>query len=223
MKFTNTTSYGNRFLRRMLSFCCRELGFPIKLLRGANFCNRTYGTGVNGRAWLDEFRILIRIGPNTHYPRDRIGHRGVDLHYVDQLSAIVYVTGHEIQHLVNVQKGINDLLVANRDMEPHCVRMGKKCLLAFEANRECLLADWNRIPERMAASAPAIEVFNDATHEIIDEPSDLPAITQSLVARRAAKVVSDLARWERKLKLAKTKVKKLKRKAAYYAKRRKVT
>jgi hypothetical protein len=39
------------------------------------------------------------------------------------------------------------------------------------------------------------------------------------VERRAAKVTSDLDRWQRKLKLAQTKIRKLKQRAKYYERR----
>jgi ABC-type Fe3+-hydroxamate transport system substrate-binding protein len=66
-------------------------------------------------------------------------------------------------------------------------------LLAFRESRETLLADWLREkPQRPAKPKP------------------------SVVDRRAERAAELLAAWERRLKMAKTKVSKYRRKVNYY-------
>lgn len=69
---------------------------------------------------------------------------------------------------------------------------------------------------------PSLAVFADDRHEIIATASELPPAPKksldAIVKQRAEKAVRDLARWGRKLKLARTKVAKLKRKVKYYRK-----
>lgn len=196
MKLTNTTHLAPHFIRRMVSWCCREIDLPARSVKVATFCRRTYGTGCNGRAWYRS-EILVRVGPDRGYPI-QWDHRGVELVIPDQLAAIVCVTAHELQHLKNWHTpGMDAKLRADRDMEPHCVRIGKAVMLRFEEHRVELLAAWNKVPARQAADRGP----------------------RNIVAERAAKVTADLARWERKLKLARTKVAKLKQRVAYYAKR----
>lgn len=114
-----------------------------------------------------------------------------------------------MQHIINWVDGSHDALVRARDMEPHCDRAGRRVLAAFEADRERLLAEWNAEPLRAAAA-------------LAPEPNPEPqpaAPALSAAQRRAAKAATDLARWERKLKLAKTKVAKYRAKVKRYRKR----
>lgn len=68
-------------------------------------------------------------------------------------------------------------------------------LANFREKRESLMAEWSAEPTYVAADRPP---------------------KPSVVERRRAKAVADLSRWMRKLKLAQTKVKKLRQRVAYY-------
>jgi hypothetical protein len=87
-------------------------------------------------------------------------------------------------------------------------------LRKFQANRAALLAEWGYVEPAAAAVAEPAPA---------EQPQPEPAVARicksrrpSLTERRAAKVAADLARWQRKLKLAQTKVKKLRAKNRYY-------
>lgn len=192
MKLKNSTTLSDRFLRRMTGWVRAEVGLPAAKLRQANFTKtRRY---CRGRAWSSG-RILVRVNVNRTegYPLNW-HHRGVELNLPDALASLVYVTAHEVCHLLNWHvPGRDRELRQHRDLEPHCVRVGKRIMEMFLANREALLAKWNE-PGKERQIKPTVSVSE----------------------KRTAKAQADLDRWLRKLKLAQTKVKKLKVKVAYY-------
>src|ERR1039457_6442142 len=59
VKVQNSTDCNDTFLRRMVAWCCREIGLPVRWVRQARFTN--YSHTYRGRAWRSG-RILVRIG-----------------------------------------------------------------------------------------------------------------------------------------------------------------
>lgn len=194
MKLTNTSDFPDHFLRRMVGWCCRELLLPVKVVRQARFTKyRTWA--FRGRAWSSG-RILVRIGPEANpagvswYPLTRRypGRvRAPEYVLADRIEALVKVTAHELAHLERWQSGVG------RNCEGQVDSVALIVLNAFRKDREVLLAEWNREP---------------ASKEVPPKPS--------VREKNAAKVQADLLRWTRKLKLAQTKVRKLKVKAKRY-------
>jgi hypothetical protein len=161
-------------------------------------------------------RIVVSIGPefkarNVNGTRRDIpnwpwtdngqspGIKGIVRVMADRTEALINVTAHELRHLRAI---IDKEKTRRRDYYGSSERLteldAQKVLTKFRENRESLLA------ERSAG-----------------ESSDVP-VKKSLadvVAKRAAKAAADLARWERKLKLAKTKVSVYRRKVKYYERR----
>jgi hypothetical protein len=196
VRVTNTTGLKREFLRRMTVWCAKQIGLPLEKVAQADFRNRS-GFGARGTAWRSG-RIMVRFTKHTEgYPITRKNHRGTDLYFRDQLANVVYLTAHELTHLMNWHDGTDAQLRRERDLEPYCVRSGNRVMKLFEEQREELVAAWSAaIPARKAAKPP-----------------------KDPVALRAAKARLDLARWERKLKFAKTKVAKYRAKVKRYAKR----
>ena len=192
MKLKNTTTLSDSFLRRMTGWVRAEVGLPAAKLRQANFTKTL--RYFRGRAWSSG-RILVRIKVDQigGYPVNWT-HRGVELNIPDAVASLVYVTAHEVCHLLNWHvPGQDRELREHRDLEPHCVRIGKSVMTKFLTDREALLATWNEPGKEREGKS-----------------------TVSVSEKRAAKVQADLDRWLRKLKLAQTKVKKLKLKVGYY-------
>jgi len=84
--------------------------------------------------------------------------------------------------------------LTHRESEPE--RRSKDVLLAFVLNKDSILEKWNEPPKRASTAKKSKAEVNEE------------------VARK------NLARWETKLKLAKTKVAVYKKKVDYYDKRR---
>lgn len=191
MKLRNSTDYPNHFLRRMIGWCCRQIGLSQKHLRRVDVTNCT-GTH-RGRAWW--YEVLLRIGPASSFPSMPNRYGGFDYpSYGDRTEALIAIAGHELAHIEQNHRGQG----RRRDRERLCGIESMRCLNAFRADRERLMAEWGRKSERSAALS-------------VPKPS--------LIEQRAAKAAADLARWQRKLKLAQTKVRQYKQRVAYYAKK----
>lgn len=192
MKLRNSTSYQTWFLRRMVSWCCRELELPTSHVDAAQF---TRCAGIfRGRAWWygqTRGRILVRIcddQPNDFPYTGRRNSRSPEYTLADRTEAIVKVTAHELAHLT--------LRHRNRaSKEQNTDGLALAVLASFRKDRARLLAAWSEAPQER-------------------EKVIIP-----LADKRAAKVRADLDRWQRKAKLAQTKIRKLKRRMAYYERR----
>lgn len=194
MKITNSTDWPVHFLRRMTSWCCRQVGLPASKLRSAEFRNRTQ-RAYSGHAYCATSRIVCSVGPAFRFPLppdNRDGMAGEIL--ADRIEALVAITAHEVEHVNQYKSGRWGKLAGRVEANTRAVEV--RVLRAFRAEREALLAAWGAEPAR--AAKPVV----------------------SLEERRAAKAAADLARWNRKLALAKTKVRKLQIRVRYYDQKR---
>jgi hypothetical protein len=200
MKLENSTDYSDRFLRRLIGWCAKQVRLPFKRLRRATYTNLAHGAAV-GRAWTS--RILVRIGkPNAFPTPDWLYHGAVNPGCRDRLEGLVSVTAHELRHLVQTLQGRDGKKLALREGE--CCAWERDVLGRFRQDRAKLEAAWSEPAERVAAHAAAP-----------------PAVDRRALAvqRREADARRALARWQAKLKLAQTKLKKYRRRVAYYDRR----
>lgn len=193
MKLKNTTDFPDYFLRRLVSWCCRQLDYPVRQLRAAEFTKTRHA--FCGRAWSSR-RILVRIGEDTNidgaprYPRER---KYPDRKYAptctlqDRIEALIKVTAHELAHLSRWNDGVY------RNREARVDGMAIAVLEKFRVDRDKLMEAWSEVPKHREAKP---------------KPS-----RQEQNAQRAA---ASLATWERKLKLARTKVAKYKKQVNRY-------
>lgn len=224
MKLKNSTDFSDAFLRRMVSWCCRELELPVSYIREAQFRNRQ--SSYSGHAWPYERRICVSVGTHRRIERQvdhaerpthttrfcEVREPGKPVIYREfvpdplplekRIDFLVRVTAHECAHLMlsrfgrsmpkDAQKPHGRRKLVHGGSEQQTEWHEKKLMALFEANRDALLAAWNEpVAERAKTTIPISE-------------------------KRQAKVLSDLERWNRKLKLAQTKIRKLKKRAAYY-------
>lgn len=202
----NTTGWPTPFLRRMVSWVCRELEYPVRNLTGWYFRNKTKGA-YSGRAHCHNTtrqRIVVSIGPETSYPTKDRTHRGVWSAGVlaDRIEGLVFVTAHEIAHCDNVRRRNTSRRYAEAagnygGSEEYTDRRAKAVLDVFREQRELLLSKWGPL---------AVEAESTKTESTV-------------VARRAAKAFQKEAEWEKKLKAAEAGLRKWKRKADYYRKK----
>lgn len=199
MILRNTSSWTNRFLRRMLAWVCKEVDYPLQKIVEAEFGNRTT-RAYSGRAWASR-RILVRVGPESKFPaKSRVFRDGFTVGTMqDRLEALIVVTAHEVAHLRNGRntKGKWGGTERYTDLQ------AKRVLEAFRENREALLTKWGQ---------------TTAAKEVKEKTAEEPGIRPD-VKRRALNAARKAAEWERKLKLAKTKRSQWNKKLAYYQKR----
>jgi hypothetical protein len=200
MKLKNSTDWPDHFLRRMVSWCCKELDIPVRTIKEAVFRNRSHNFSGHAYPWRKRIVVscaaqLVPVPPNHERKYHKLG-------FEDAVDCLVAVAGHEIYHVAaehvpeHKQRSRRFGRSAGSSEKATC-HAEYKVQAAFRAQRESLLAAWSE----------------PTTKDLTVKPK------ASTVERRAAKAATDLARWERKLKLAKTKVATYRRRVRYYEKR----
>lgn len=199
MKVTNSTSWSDRYLRRMVSWCCKQLGAPTSIVRHAVFRNSRTTLGGAARQWCSQ--ITVCVGRAHHFPCDVGYGRGV---YQDPTECLVAVTAHELFHLEAGRKGSPNYQStrgggtarqrAGHSSEAVTCREEARVRDLFRADRVALEAQWDEplvVANRSAAKDPQVV--------------------------KQEKLEAQLANWERKLKYAETKVRKLRRRLGVLA------
>lgn len=174
MKIHSTLpEFPDHVYRRVVSWCCREIGLPVGKLSRATLAKSRNKYGGLAQYYYRDGTIGVRVTPSRLY---------------DPLLCLVRVTAHEVAHVhLYVSRSTNN--------ERSAEWFSWQVAVAFQADREQLTAEWF-IPVRERAKQPIV----------------------SMVQKRADKATAMLAKWERKAKLAKTKVQQYRRKVNYYAK-----
>ncbi len=172
----------------------RTLTIEVGYRRGRSDSWGGWYRHVGGRIQV----LLPKLGKDRHYPASMANNNaereaGRDVN--DEMELFVAILAHELEHARCCAVARNREERARLHHEPRVRAVHWRALLAFREARETLLADWLREP----ASRPV-------------EPKP------SIVDLRASRAVKHLARWERQLKMARTKVGKYRRKVAYYSK-----
>ena len=191
MELLNSTDYPNYFLRRLVSWVAKQVDYPVREIRKAEFRNSTEYLR-SGRAWLHQKRILVRVGPENRFPGHPYNRGGVPEWPLRRIHALIEVTAHELCHLDQERRVPyrGGKRLHRREREPNM--MGRDVMIAFLEKEDELMAQWMEPPKRAA------------------KPK------KSAVEKREEAARANLANWERKLKLAKTKVRKYKQKVKYY-------
>lgn len=193
MKLKNTTDFPLWFLRRMTAWCCRQLG-DLKLRDVASVTFRRSRGAYGGVARTHRRAITVCVGRPVEFPCESMTHRnGHSMKLADRVEALVWVIAHELAHVMQaLQRTGTRQQGGHAGSEMATEWHAKPVVEAFRAQRAALLAAWEEPPAVALRPKP--------------EPAQL----------RASKAEADLARWERKLKLAQTKVRKLRRRVLYY-------
>jgi hypothetical protein len=189
VKLINTTDYSDTFLRRMVSWCCKELGLPVRRLKQARFGNSCRHWG--GLAYWRS-RIGVRVvGDDCNRELKHWKFRdGFQVVTNSRLEVLLLTTAHELAHIEQFWR----LGYRSKGLERHTEGMAYTVLKAFRIVQDALVAEWSREPEGPVKVAPSVQ------------------------ERRQQAVMTKLATWQRKMKLARTKVAKYQRQVRYYEK-----
>lgn len=192
MKLTNTTDWPDHFLRRLVSYCCGQIGLPVRWMKSATFRNtkgrRTYsglGGGRSIRATVTTRETAFPLPPDSRPGMDNES-------FADRLEALVAITAHELEHCRQSREGRMTTLANRRGLERNTRAVEVRVLRAFRADRDRLVAEWMAPPVRVAKPKPSRAEANEA---------------------RARKALAD---WQKKLKLAQTNVRKYRAKVRRY-------
>jgi hypothetical protein len=198
---TKHPGYPSHVVRRATRWAAKQIGIDGKVLRSLNIevGYRKAARWKDGDAWGGWYKhgkrlVQVLLGRNIRYPTP-VGHNRseADRFANDEWEVFVMVLAHELEH-ARCYAAARDYVERKRlNSEPRVRAIHWRTLLAFREARETLLADWLREqPQRPAKPKP------------------------SVVDRRAERAATLLAQWERKFKMAKTKVAKYRRKVNYY-------
>lgn len=192
MKLKNSLEFPDYTLRRLVTWCCKQLDMPVRGVKSATFRRSTKSFSGRARCWRGE--IIVRLGEARHFPNS--GSYGITAGgFADRIEGLIGVTAHEVAHLYQHHELRNNANAPRRGVgrERSTIWHEQLCLEAFRSSRTSLLAEWmDAPPQAVAESQP------------------------SLIDRRAIKAQRMLAAWQRRLKLAKGKVQKYQRRVKYY-------
>lgn len=193
--------YPPHVVRRASRWAAKQIGLDGKVLRTltVEVGYRKSARWKNGDTWGGWYKhskrlVQVLLGRNVSYPTPAGHNRSeADRFANDEWELFVKLLAHELEHARAYSVAQTWEERARLNHEPRVRSVDWRTLLAFREARETLLADWLRErPQRPAKPKP------------------------SIVDRRAARAAQLLAAWERRLKMAKTKVRKYRRKVNYY-------
>jgi len=199
---TKHPGYPSHVVRRAARWAAKHLGMEGKVLRTLTVevgyrRGRSNGWGgwyhyLGGRIQV----LLPKMGSDKYYPASMANNRAereAGREANDEWELFVAILAHELEHARAYAVARDWEERARLNYEPRVRAIDWRALLAFREARETLLADWLREkPQRAAKPKP------------------------SVVDLRGERAATLLAQWERKLKMAKTKVSKYRRKVNYY-------
>lgn len=244
MKIESTVDYPERFLRRMVMWCCRELGADPKTIRRIRFRNRSGRTSGHCYPGSGDLCISVKwCGENEkpdvpHTARkvwgiiERDGKLQAGWGHLyeprfphnipHQIDRMVQVTAHEIFHRQAYVEGIRSRGNGGHhgpkqrgSSEQQTKWHDRKVLEAFQAKREALLAAWTQ--GLLPEAKPEPEPDPVPTPDPVPDP--VKPVVADFVQKRAAKAEAKLAEWERRAKMARRKVQEYRRKVRYYARK----
>jgi hypothetical protein len=188
----NTSVYPTPALRVLMDFVLRaEKHRPRAYIQSVNItnCSHAYRGRCIGK------RILVRIGPPDLFstpisPKYRKRAPSYTIH--DWKECFVVLFAHEVEHAAHFHYG-------HGVDEVGCEFAGKRALEAFRKERETLDRDITEAVEKERLAA---------------EERDRRKKEKRSPEAKVAKIETDIARWERKLKTAQTYLKKYRTKLA---------
>ena len=145
MILKNKTPWSDHFLRRLVAWCCEQIGLDTSKVLQADFGNISNGAYC-GRAWKS-MRFRVTIGSATRFPTAGRLYPGRKTEayrqpaFADRTEALVGVTVHEFTHLLEFDSG-------DRNGERRTTANERRVTELFRASRESLLAEWRAEPEQ---------------------------------------------------------------------------
>lgn len=200
---TKHPGYPKHVVRRATRWAAKQIGLEVKVLRTLSI-EVGYRRSSHGAAWGGWYHhtgrrvqvLMPKLGKDKIYPASmahNVAEREQGREAHDEWELFVSILAHELEH-ARCYTVTRDYTARKRlNSEPRVRAIEWRALLAFREIRDTLLADWTREPTQRPVKAKP-----------------------SVVDRRADRAATLLAQWERKLKMAKTKVAKYRRKVGYY-------
>lgn len=199
MHITNTSRYSNSEVRYLIGFALQSVGRKevgrVREVRVTDKAHRVFG----GRAW-NCGDIIVRVGAPEKFPFRRTWKGWPNYEMRDWQEGMVGIAAHEFNHLSQYERQRRSFRRVSRS-EMECEQAAKHAVEEFRGNVDrhvaCMEQRKNRAAERSVKTKE-----------------------RKLVARsperKLANLEAALKRWQRKEKLAKTKIRGIRRKMKYY-------
>lgn len=205
--------YTARFVRQAARWAARQVGMDSSVLCGLGVAigrrRNRHGGGSWGGYYHPSRRLVEVLLPKVaiRYPTSMAhtqAERAEGREATDEIELLVAVLGHELEHARAhaVARDWRERVRLNREDRVRDVEW--RVLRAFRSDRAALVAAWSAEPAAATTALPAPQ----AAAAVKARPT--------VVERRARRASELLAAWERRLKMAKTKVSKYRRKVGYY-------
>lgn len=200
--------YPSLVIRRATAWTAKQIGLEARhrkpLTIEVGYRRNRRGGGSWGGWYKHAERLVQVLLPRgaISYPQSMACNKGEreqgrDAH--DEWELFVAILAHELEHARAFAVARDWQERARLNHEGRVRAVDHRVLLAFRESRESLIAEWTK---PLAEFTP------------VEEWKPKP----SVVDRRAERAAKLLADWERRLKMAKTKVTKYRRKISYYSK-----
>lgn len=148
----NTTDIPNHFVKKMMSWVCRQVEISPKEVRYMNLKNTKFS--FSGTAWRSGC-VVLRVGPESRYPTRPYYHNGVPHWFENRIQGLVFVAAHEAVHLWQFQRERKawhrPKRDADRERQPDSIAV--RVLLEFMKQEEELVTEWSVEPKRMQKAA----------------------------------------------------------------------
>lgn len=232
MQLINTTDYPDQFLRRLVSWCCKQLKIPVKSIPEAKFRNQSGRT--TGRCWSYRGRIVISVIKPGNYRIEEVSK------FTGTGRAAFYAKFSDPVHIVSDHGGgevgeraamLEKVLKLNIDDEPNRLRALVSVTAHEVAHRANYLA--GSTTRDKSAMSPRhrrvgggsekqtrvyerklLELFMANKDRFVQqwsvEPKRREVVKLSRSARNERKAHDKLAEWTKKLSTAQRKVTKYK-------------
>jgi len=232
VKVYNTTKYPNYFLRRMVAWCCREIGLPLRHVREATFRKggryHPRGIAASGRAYFNSGRIVVTHGCAEpifiDYQQRNVAQ--VNKSHGTNCRDPVNVGGRIVereqaadllqQERSEGERAVLDSLVSTTAHELvhlwfyHQVSMTRRGRRSGGSERETCWHERQVMKKFRASRDELLTAWGKEPMKRAVKPR------VSLQEKRAQAARKKLAEWTRKQRLAATKVKQYKAKVRYY-------
>ena len=139
MYLKNTTDYSDKYLRRVISWCCKQLDMPVReSVKIARFTRCSHAW--RGRAWKYHKEILVRIGDEKHFPYTPFYYSTGCPQWIDtRLQALITVVAHEIVH---IRQSESRVFNQGHGREKHAQKLAANTLIAFLPLEAALDQKW---------------------------------------------------------------------------------
>jgi hypothetical protein len=158
MKIKNSTSWQDWMLRRMVSWCCKELEMPVRSVKLAVFRNSRSTWGGCARGWRGQISVCVTRN-EAEFPARCDNHKGGEPEsFSDRFECLVAVTAHELYHIAahcandHRQRTRNYGRGGYQSSERVTCAQEIRVLKSFRTSREALLAEWNIAPDGLAGN-----------------------------------------------------------------------